>query len=261
MANLQERRNKERKLISYSIRVHRGRSPSGKQLKPYSTTFEVNPTWTETSALKKVQAFEQLNCKEGNETASRVTFREYCEYVLDLKEKRGVKRSTLERYRELCTRIYRHIGDIKLKDFKAQKLNSFYNFLLFEDVNLNTGKRMSEKTVIEHHRLISSVLEQALKEGEVSYNAAKRAEPPKLKQKTVNYFQPEELTQIKIAISKESLKYQVLFYLFVITGARRGEIVGLKWEKIDFENKVINFKRRNIRIGRMREKHISENIM
>lgn len=237
MANLQERRNKERKLISYSIRVHRGRSPSGKQLKPYSTTFEVNPTWTETSALRKAQAFAAVfekNCKEGNETASRVTFREYCEYVLDLKKKRGLKISTLERYRELCVRIYRHIGDIKLKDLKAQKLNAFYNFLLFEDVNLNTGKRLSEKTVIENHRLISSVLEQALKEGEISYNAAKRAEPPKLKQKTVNYFQTEELTQIKIAISKESLKYQVLFYLFVITGARRGEIVGFKWGKIDF---------------------------
>ena len=33
MANLQERRNKDGKLISYSIRIFRGRGPDGKQLK------------------------------------------------------------------------------------------------------------------------------------------------------------------------------------------------------------------------------------
>ena len=32
MANLQERRNKDGKLISYSIRIFRGRGPDGKQL-------------------------------------------------------------------------------------------------------------------------------------------------------------------------------------------------------------------------------------
>ena len=44
MANIQERRNKEGKLISFSIRVHRGRGADGKQLKPYTTTFDVPPT-------------------------------------------------------------------------------------------------------------------------------------------------------------------------------------------------------------------------
>ncbi len=41
MANIQERRDKSGKLISYSIRVHRGRGADGKQLKPWTTTFEV----------------------------------------------------------------------------------------------------------------------------------------------------------------------------------------------------------------------------
>ena len=53
MANIQERRSKDGKLISYSIRVHRGRGPDGKQLKPWTATFDVVPTWTEKSAKKK----------------------------------------------------------------------------------------------------------------------------------------------------------------------------------------------------------------
>ena len=56
MANIQERRNKDGKLISYSIRVHRGRGPDGKQLKPWTETFEVKPTWSEESARKKAEA-------------------------------------------------------------------------------------------------------------------------------------------------------------------------------------------------------------
>lgn len=53
MANLQERRDKDGKLISYSIRIYRGRSQDGKQLKPFTATFEVKPTWSEKSARKK----------------------------------------------------------------------------------------------------------------------------------------------------------------------------------------------------------------
>ena len=53
MANIQERRNKEGKLISFSIRVHRGRGADGKQLKPYTATFYVSPNWKEERARKK----------------------------------------------------------------------------------------------------------------------------------------------------------------------------------------------------------------
>ena len=58
MANIQERRNKDGKLISYSIRVHRGRGADGKQLKPYTATFEVLPTWKEETARKKAEPLQ-----------------------------------------------------------------------------------------------------------------------------------------------------------------------------------------------------------
>jgi len=89
MANIQERRNKDGKLISYSIRVHRGRGPDGKQLKPWTATFEVSPTWTEKSARKKAEAFAatfEKECREGVTSDSRQTFQSYCDYVLELKE-------------------------------------------------------------------------------------------------------------------------------------------------------------------------------
>ena len=306
MANIQERRNKDGKLISYSIRVHRGRGADGKQLKPYTATFEVSPTWTEKSARKKAEAFAatfEKECREGTTTDSRQKFAAYCDYVIGLKEQRGVKHSTIVRYKELTTRIYPAIGHIKLKDLRVDHLNSLYtelskkgarkgndhatakidlaaylkeNKLTRTEIAKRSGlaastvssivkgqpvsvqaataaatamglklekafmiqednRPLSAKTVQEHHRLISTVLEQAVKEGLVPFNAASRADLPKAEKKEVNYFQPEQVAAIRDALEQEPIKWKTLIHLFLITGARRGEILGLKWDKVDFD--------------------------
>ena len=60
MASIQERRDKDGNLISFSIRVHRGRGLDGKQLKPYTATFEVLPTYNRigTVTIGDAGAFE-----------------------------------------------------------------------------------------------------------------------------------------------------------------------------------------------------------
>ena len=160
MANIQERRDKAGKLISYSIRVHRGRGSDGKQLKPWTATFEVSPTWTEKSARKKAEAFAatfEKECREGVTSDSRQKFAAYCDYVIGLKEQRGVKHSTIVRYKELTGRIYPQIGHIKLRELRADHLNDLYTLLGQEGQNKRGGK-LSTKTILEHHRLISTVL-------------------------------------------------------------------------------------------------------
>jgi len=306
MANIQPRYSKDGKLISYSIRVHRGRGADGRQLKPWTTTFDVSPTWTEKSARKKAEAFAatfEKECKEGTSSDSRQTFQAYCEYVLTLKESRGAKHSTIVRYRELTSRIYPAIGHVKLKDLRADHLNSLYTELgkegagarsahavakvdlvpLLKEVGLTRAsiaatkgipirnvynavkgkhvsieaakavsaalgltlekcfsidrniRTLSAKTVVEHHRLISTVLDQAEKEGLVPFNVASKATLPKVQKKDVNYFRPEQVAAIREALEREPIKWRTLTHLFLITGARRGEILGLKWDAVDFE--------------------------
>lgn len=237
MASLQERRDKSGRLVSYSVRVHRGRDADGKQLKPWTTTFEVKPSWTEKSARKKAEAFAatfEKECKEGTRTDSRQTFQPYCEYVIDLKENTGAKHTTVTRYREMARRIYPAIGHIKLRELRADQLNDFYVSLSKPGNNKRTGGGLSPKTILEHHRLISTVLEQAVKEGLIPYNVASRATLPKQQRHEVNYFQPEEVAAIRDALETEPFKWKVLVHLFLITGARRGEILGLKWGAVDF---------------------------
>ena len=310
MANIQERRNKDGKLISYSIRVHRGRGADGRQLKPWTATFDVSPTWTEKSARKKAEAFAatfEKECREGVTTDSRQKFAPYCDYVIDLKEKTGIKHSTIVRYKELTARIYPALGHMKLKDIRPDHLNSLYAQLAqpgagagnthamakvdlaallkekrltrlelssvtglslkavyatvkgervgrkvaeaistalggsVEDFfSLNTKERtLSGKTIREYHRLIHTVLDQALKEGLVAVNVADRATPPKMEQKDVNYFQPEQVAAIREALELEPIKWRTLVHLLLITGARRGEILGLKWDKVDFASNQV----------------------
>ena len=243
MANIQERRNKDGKLISYSIRVHRGRGPDGKQLKPWTATFEVAPNWTEKSARKKAEAFAatfEKECREGVTTDSRQKFGPYCEYVIKLKEERGAKHSTITSYKDLAARVIPVIGHIRLKDLRPDHLNDLYTSLAQEGQNKRTGGRLSAKSILEHHRLISAVLEQAVKEGLVPFNVASRATLPKVERKEVNYFQPEQIADIREALEQESIKWKTLVHMLLITGAKRGEILGLKWDKVDFERNKIH---------------------
>ncbi len=255
MANLQERRDKSGKLVSYSIRVHRGRGADGKQLKPWTATFEVSPTWTEKSARKKAEAFAatfEKECKEGTASDSRLKFEEYANYVIGLKEQNGVKHSTIVRYKELSTRIFPAIGHIKLRELRTDQLNSLYLSLAKPGQNKRTGGGLSAKTIVEHHRLISTILDQACKEQLIPFNPASRATLPKVSKKEANYFQPEEVAAIREALEKEQIeveqaeedkpgskkniiKWRTITELLIMTGARRGEILGLKWSAVDFE--------------------------
>lgn len=310
MANIQERRDKAGKLISYSVRVHRGRGADGKQLKPFTATFEVSPTWTEKSARKKAEAFAatfEKECRQGITSDSRQRFADYCAYVIDLKEQRGAKHSTIVRYCELTERLYPAIGHIKLKELRPDHLNSLYTALAkpgagkgaqratarqnlaallkekrisrssiaeksgvplcavydavkgkpvnrdaalavaaaigdpFEKlfvIHENT-RTLSAKTVLEHHRLIHTVLDQAVKEGLIPSNPADRVMLPKAEKKEVNYFQPETVAAIRDALESEPIKWKTLTHMLLITGARRGEILGLKWENVDFKGSRI----------------------
>ncbi len=238
MANIQERRDKSGRLISYSIRVHRGRGPDGKQLKPWTMSFPVSPTWTEKSARKKAEAaasvFEK-ECREGTTSDSRLKFAEYCDYVIGMKEQRGAKHSTIVLYKGLTSRIYPAIGHLKLKDIRADHLNSFYTSLSKPGQNKRTGGGLSAKSILEHHRLISTVLDQAEKESLVPFNVAHKATLPRLERREVAYFQPEQVEAIRDALELEPVKWRTLVHMLLITGARRGEILGLKWDKVDFE--------------------------
>lgn len=98
---------------------------------------------------------------------------------------------------------------------------------------------LSPKSVLEHHRVIRTILGQAEKELLVPYNAASKATPPRAPRAKVNTFQPEEISAILDALDQEPIKWRCIIHLMIVTGCRRGEIMGLKWGQIDLKSRLL----------------------
>ena len=242
MANITPRKNKAGEVISYQIRVFRGRNADGTRLKDYMMTWKPSPGMTKRQIAKELERkatlFEEA-CRRGQVSIEKPTFEKYAAYVVDLKERNGLKVKTAVRYRDMLRRINAEIGPVKLQDLRPDHLNRFYAKLAEPGQNQRTGGGLSPKTILEHHRVISTILAQAVKEQLILFNTAERATPPKMPKHEMDAFEVEEVRGILEALETEPLKWQVCVQLLIATGARRGEVMGLRWEHVDWvENKL-----------------------
>lgn len=226
---------------SYQIRVSAGYDSTGKQIirsRTWKPDIKLTAKQTEKELQRQIVEFEK-QVQQGYVIDERMTFEKYADYVLKLKERTGSKHRTLTRYKELLLRINPAIGYMKLEEIRPAHLNNFYTALSADGLNKRTGGKLSNKTILEHHRLISTIMTQAEKEMLIPYNPAHKATPPKMEQREVNYFQPEQVAAIRDALETEPLKWKVATHLLLLSGCRRGEIMGLKWAKVDFKGQTI----------------------
>ena len=121
------------------------------------------------------------------------------------------------------------IGHIELKTLNVKVLEEFYRTLKDE-------KNYSNKSIVHHYNLINGALKKAITWNYISYNINSKIEKPKIRQLEVECYSPDEVEKLLNVLQYEPLKYQALIYLALDSGARRGEIVALNWNDIDFNN-------------------------
>ena len=113
---------------SYRFIVSNGFDSSGKRI-THKKTWKPPEGMTARQIEKAVQRaavdFER-SIEQGYVADDRQTFAEYAAYVIDLKERTGIKPRTIDNYRKLLPRINQAIGHLKLADIRPQHLNSFY---------------------------------------------------------------------------------------------------------------------------------------
>ena len=250
MATIQMRKNKNG-LRVFRIRVKVDGIEYQKTW-PDKAEEQIPATWSDkrarTEATKAASFFED-ECKRGLVSNNRQTLSDYARYVIDLKESTGaIKPKTVAEYRKQLARIdAAKLGKLHIKNITVKDLNAFYKELT-EDTNKHTGAKLAPRTIRIYHALISSVLGHAAKEQIINYNPALYATLPKTEHKEANYYTPDKMRAIMEAVNKEPLYWQAMTYLFIGTGARRGEILGLQWSDIDFENCTISIQRNVIYI-------------
>lgn len=121
---------------------------------------------------------------------------------------------------------------LTLRELEARHLQMYYSEML---------KRVKPNTVIHYHAVIHSALKYAVKTDMLVQNVADKVDRPKK-----NSFQPvflsaEEMQKMFEALRGTRLELPVLVAAFY--GFRRGEVLGLKWDAIDFERNTISIKR------------------
>ena len=120
MATIIPYKDKQGNIVSYQIQVYKGRDADGKKLKPYTMSWKVPEGWKDSSIereLNKVAAQFEIDCKEGLVSTKRKTFSQYAEYVMQLKE-RDNKHRTVQRYKQLLTRINEEIGHLAYRYYR-----------------------------------------------------------------------------------------------------------------------------------------------
>lgn len=167
--------------------------------------------------------------------------------ITDIKEQVKAAGLTQKKLSELSGVSLTTINAVKRGEpISGDKATAICNAL---KVSVNTvfnieqdSRPLSEKTIQEHHRLISLILSYAEKEMLVPYNAAVKVinKPKADRTHEVNYFEPEELERIRDCLDHAPLKWKIITHLLIVTGCRRGEIMGLKWNAVDFDSNSIH---------------------
>lgn len=130
-------------------------------------------------------------------------------------------------------------------------LQKFYRKLLtrsrVERIELEKQpKGLSAKTVRNINQVISSAMDFAIAQKIISENPCKAVALPKIEHKEMQTIPAEQL-QAFLTEAKATGVYE-MYYIELSTGLRRGELLGLKWEDIDWKNGVIKVRRQVARV-------------
>ena len=238
MATIQKRNN------SYSIRVSCGYDTRGKQI-IRSMTWKpeegMTPKQIEKELKRQTVLFEE-SCMKGFQTKA-IKFEAFAEEWFNEYAKINLRNTTYERLLQLRGRIYPAIGHLRMDKITPRHIQAFVNSLSQEGANERTGKPLAPKTIRHNLSFISNIFTYAAKMGVVSDNPCSKVTIPKNEVKEKQIYTPEEVEKFLTLLNDEPLKYRTFFYLMIYSGFRRGEMLGLEWKDVDFENNVISVRR------------------
>ena len=169
--------------------------------------------------------------KEVGDLSSDMLFADYLLEWLEIAK----GRLAVATYSSYAAMINKPVGpyfrqrNLTLRELEARHLQMFYSEML---------RKVKPNTVIHYHAIIHSALKYAVKTDMLVQNVADKVDRPKK-----NSFQPvflsaEEMQKMFEVLRGTKLELPVLVAAFY--GFRRGEVLGLKWDAIDFERGTIS---------------------
>lgn len=110
-------------------------------------------------------------------------------------------------------------------------------------LKIDAHNNLSDSTLEDYRRFVSMIFGVAARELQIPYNPVDRAEKFKCRKKAAQILQPEAVQAVWAATEQEPIFIRCLVHILLITGGRRGEIAGLRWSSIDWQNRSIRIDR------------------
>ena len=224
---------------AWRLRVYAGRDPLTDNPIQVQRTFR----GTETAA-RKALAKLVTDVEEGKFDKTKVTVGELLDRWLAHVEAIGKARpKTIYEYkRKIDGRIRPALGDIRLTRLEPDTLDAWYQQWLSEG--------LSPSTVHVYHAILSAACRQAVKWGWLDRAPTDRATAPTPQSPNMKVPTPKQLSTIMTAADASDPVLATAIALAALTGARRGELVALRWSDVDLEAGTIRIERALTVVGR-----------
>lgn len=238
---------------TYLIRVSCGLDSSGKQIVRSKTFKPSKPNLSYQKLNKEIDAFvaqfkEEVSSEKGVVRFDKMTLADFAVKYLEMK-KTVLSPTTYPFYEMIInTELIPKFGHMKLQEIKTYHVQEFINYLATEKKRGDGAPGgIGATTVRRYTTVFRSMLSLAyqLEYTENDVGASRRIVFPKDDPTEIEVYNQDEVNEILQALKNEPTNIRALVEIAVFTGMRRGEIVGLKWSDIDFENRRV-FVRRSI---------------
>lgn len=186
-------------------------------------------------------AREEAAARAAAEAAKLKTVRQYAENVFMPAKELSIAENTRLSYQ---TNIDRHIlpllGDMLMKDITPAMISK-----LLHDFQASH----SFGSAVKLYNVLNGIFDMALFDDTIAVSPMSKVKRPKQKkdERAVSEADKalfaDELLHVLECVKNEPLKWQVYVYLAADTGARRGELCGLQWSDIDFQDSSVSIKR------------------
>jgi integrase len=221
---------RERSHGHWELRAFTGRDQVTGKPRQVTRTFH----GTEKEAGK---ALSQLVSEVETDTFDRTsaTVGQLLDKWLEVAETNQRPRTLYENKRKIEGRIRPVLGSVRLDKLGGDTLDAAYRQWLSEG--------LSPTTVHMYHAILSAACRQAVKWGWINAAPTARATPPKVERKEMVVPTPDQLSSLVNAAIDVDPVLATAVALAALTGARRGELVALRWSDIDLAAGRVRFAR------------------
>lgn len=222
------------KCRKWQLRVCTGRDPRTGKYKAKTRRFNGTRTEAKTALRDFIEEIE------GGRIQNRTDFtvKQYCDHYLNMrKETKEVLRTTIEKQAFQFKAICHHIGHVKIEEVTPEMLDEVYSAMMKGDTL--SGKPSSGSYVNQMHDNLALVFQHAVDAGMLAENPCVRANPPKMDTKSKKAIHPSKVQELIDTLDSRNM-HECAYLLAITMGLRRGEICGLSWKDIDFENNIVD---------------------